>query len=98
MDSIAELGGGTHDQMIATDLILLLIFIPYFAFRSFGEIIGDGILVRLYFEMSSLNPSFSANYARVVHLEPADLLPGVLVVPKQPFMFQRRVVPTADRR
>jgi hypothetical protein len=30
------------------DIILLLILIPYFAFRSLGEIIGDGIL--LYFQ------------------------------------------------
>jgi hypothetical protein len=34
----------------AIDITLLLIFIPYFAFRSLGEIIGDGIFVRLYFE------------------------------------------------
>ena len=34
--------------MIATDIILLLILIPYFAFRSLKEIIGDGIL--LYFQ------------------------------------------------
>jgi hypothetical protein len=31
-------------------LILLLILIPYFAFRSLGDIIGDRTLVRLYFE------------------------------------------------
>jgi hypothetical protein len=50
MDAIADIGGGTRDQRIATTIILLLIFIPYFAFRSLGDIIGDRILIRLYFE------------------------------------------------
>jgi hypothetical protein len=27
-----------------------LILIPYFAFRSLGDIVGDKILVRLFFE------------------------------------------------
>jgi len=36
--------------MVATSLILLLILIPYFAFRSLGDVIGDRTLVRLYFE------------------------------------------------
>jgi len=49
-DSLAGLGGGTLAQAIATVIILLLIFVPYFAFRSLGDIIGDRILVRLYFE------------------------------------------------
>ena len=49
-DSLAELGGGTLAQATATIIILLLIFVPYFAFRSLGDIIGDRILVRLYFE------------------------------------------------
>ena len=49
-DSFAELGGGTPAQAVATIIVLLLIFIPYFAFRSLGDIIGDRILVRLYFE------------------------------------------------
>ncbi|MGB9296977.1 MAG: hypothetical protein WCB52_12350, partial [Pseudolabrys sp.] len=50
MDSLSEMGGGMRDQRIATILVLLLIFIPYFAFRSLGDIIGDRVLVRLYFE------------------------------------------------
>lgn len=40
--------------MITTDIILLLIFISYLAFRSLGEIIDNGILVRLYFERRRL--------------------------------------------
>ena len=50
LDSMEGLGGGTADQKIATSVILLLIFIPYFAFRALGDIIGNGVLVRLYFE------------------------------------------------
>ena len=50
VDAIADIGGGTRDQRIATSIVLLLIFIPYFAFRSLGDVIGDRILVRLYFE------------------------------------------------
>lgn len=49
-NAFAEIGGGTRDQRVATSIILLLIFIPYFAFRSLGDIIGDKILMRLYFE------------------------------------------------
>ena len=49
-DTLAELGGGTASQMIATSVILLLIFIPYFAFRALADIIGDSVLRRLYFE------------------------------------------------
>jgi lauroyl/myristoyl acyltransferase len=36
--------------MIATILIIFLILIPYFAFRSLGDIVGDKTLVRLFFE------------------------------------------------
>ena len=50
MDALSEMGGGMRDQRIATILVLLLIFIPYFAFRLLGDIIGDRVLVRLYFE------------------------------------------------
>jgi len=49
-DSIGEIGGGTLDQAIATCFVMLLIFVPYFAFRSLGDVIGDRTLVRLYFE------------------------------------------------
>jgi hypothetical protein len=52
-DSISEMAGGTLDQMVATGIITLLILIPYFAFRSLGDVIGDRTLVRLYFEPRS---------------------------------------------
>ena len=49
-DSISGIAGGTLHQMVATTLILFLILIPYFAFRSLGNIVGDKTLVRLFFE------------------------------------------------
>jgi hypothetical protein len=50
LDSVAGIAGGTFHQMVATSVILLLILIPYFAFRSLADVIGDRTLVRLYFE------------------------------------------------
>jgi hypothetical protein len=50
LDSISGIAGGTFHQIVATVLILFLILIPYFAFRSLGDIIGDKTLVRLFFE------------------------------------------------
>jgi hypothetical protein len=53
--SIANIGGGTVAQMLATSFILLLVLIPWFAFRALGEVIGDETLVRLYFEPRQQN-------------------------------------------
>jgi hypothetical protein len=50
LDSISRIAGGTFRQMFATILIIFLILVPYFAFRSLGNIVGDRILVRLFFE------------------------------------------------
>jgi hypothetical protein len=50
LDSISDIAGGTFQQMVATILIIFLILVPYFAFRSLGEIVGDKTLVRLFFE------------------------------------------------
>jgi hypothetical protein len=49
-DSIAEIGGGTAHQAIATAIVLLLILIPFFAFRSLADVVGGRVLVRLFFE------------------------------------------------
>ncbi len=49
-DSIAEIGGGTIHQAIATAIILLLILIPFFAFRSLADVVGGRVLFRLFFE------------------------------------------------
>ncbi|MDE2331979.1 MAG: hypothetical protein KGK16_14505, partial [Bradyrhizobium sp.] len=48
--SLADFGGGTLWQVITTGVIMLLILIPWFAFRALGEVIGDETLVRLFFE------------------------------------------------
>ena len=50
MDSIAAVGGGTIHQLIAGSIIVLLILIPFFAFRSLGEVVGERTLLRLFFE------------------------------------------------
>lgn len=49
-EAIASLGGGTHFQMAATLLVLLLILIPYVAFRALDETLGEGELRRMLME------------------------------------------------
>jgi hypothetical protein len=49
-ESLDEIAGGTFQQVAATIFIIFLILFPYFAFRSLGNIVGDKILVRLFFE------------------------------------------------
>jgi len=48
--TLAELGGGTRDQQIATAIVMLLILIPFFLIRVLGEVIGERTLFRLFFE------------------------------------------------
>lgn len=48
-DSLAEFGGGTLDQLIATSVVMLLILVPFFAFRSLGEVVGERNLVGVFF-------------------------------------------------
>jgi hypothetical protein len=47
--SLAEVGGGTVEQLIATSIVGLLILIPFFAFRTLGEVVGERNLVRVFF-------------------------------------------------
>jgi hypothetical protein len=47
--SMAELAGGARDQQIATIALSLLILVPYFAFRSLGDVLGERNLVRVFF-------------------------------------------------
>jgi hypothetical protein len=49
MDSLAEFGGGTLDQLIASSVVALLTLVPFFAFRSLGDIVGERNLVRVFF-------------------------------------------------
>lgn len=48
-ESVANLGGGTLPQIIAMSFMGLLILIPFFAFRSLGEVLGEHNLFRLFF-------------------------------------------------
>jgi len=48
-ESLSEFGGGSLDQLIATSVVGLLILIPFFAFRTLGEVIGERNLLRLFF-------------------------------------------------
>jgi hypothetical protein len=47
-ESLADFGGGTLDQLIATSFVALLILIPFFAFRTLGELVGEQNLVRVF--------------------------------------------------
>src|SRR6516165_10548770 len=48
-DSIAEFGGGTLDQLIASSFIGFLILVPFFAFRTLGEVVGERNLRQVFF-------------------------------------------------
>jgi len=48
-ESLADFGGGTLDQLIATSIVGLLILIPFFAFRTLGEVVGQTNLRELFF-------------------------------------------------
>ncbi len=49
-DSLATMGGGSLDQLVATSIIGLLILIPFFAFRVLGEAVGERNLIRVFFQ------------------------------------------------
>jgi hypothetical protein len=51
--SLAEIGGGTLHQRIATIAVLLLILFPFFAVRSLGDRIGHRTLARMFFQRQS---------------------------------------------
>ena len=49
VDSMAHVVGPTLAEGVATIVILFLVLVPYFAFRSLGDVIGDRSLARLFF-------------------------------------------------
>jgi hypothetical protein len=49
LDSISSVGGGTLDQLIATSFVVPLILIPFFAFQTLDEGVGEDNLVRVFF-------------------------------------------------
>ena len=48
-NSLAELGGGTFNQLLAFSLVGFLILVPLFAFRTLGEAVGESNLVTAFF-------------------------------------------------
>ena len=48
-ESVAEVGGGTLPQLLATSFIGLLLLVPFFAFKALGEVVGEDNLLRLFF-------------------------------------------------
>jgi hypothetical protein len=49
-DTLGEIAGGTLAQLLATSFLVLLIMIPYIAFREFSTVLGKGELIRLLTE------------------------------------------------
>jgi hypothetical protein len=47
--SLGELVGARLEETLAGYLIMLLVLIPYFAFRVLGEALGEGRLTRMFF-------------------------------------------------
>ena len=47
--SLGDLAGRRLEETLAGFLIMLLILIPYFAFRVLGEVLGEGRLTRMFF-------------------------------------------------
>ena len=47
--SIADLGGGTVKQMIATEFVVFLVFVPLFAFGALSEVMEENALTRAFF-------------------------------------------------
>jgi hypothetical protein len=46
---LAAIGRGTPEQIIATAMVLFLIFLPFFGFRALGDAMGIKTLFRLFF-------------------------------------------------
>jgi hypothetical protein len=49
LEAIAGIGGGTPLQLIATLVLVFLIFFPYFAIGYLGEVMGESSLRQLFF-------------------------------------------------
>jgi hypothetical protein len=46
--SLGDLVGARLEETLAGYLVMLLVLIPYFAFRVLGEVLGEGRLVRMF--------------------------------------------------
>jgi len=47
--SLRDLAGRRLEETLAGFLIMLLVLVPYFAFRVLGEALGEGRLMRMFF-------------------------------------------------
>jgi len=47
--SLGDLAGRRLEETLASFLIMLLVLIPYFAFRVLDEVLGEGRLARMFF-------------------------------------------------
>ena len=50
MELLAQVSGGTRDQLIARSIIAFLMLLPFFAMRELGDVVGGRTLVCLFFE------------------------------------------------
>jgi hypothetical protein len=57
-DIVANIDGGTFDQIVATSFLGMLILVPFFAFRSLGELLGERNLVRVFTERRHLGRQY----------------------------------------
>jgi hypothetical protein len=48
-ESMANFGGGSLDQLVAESFIGFLILVPFFAFRTLGEVVGENNFVQVFF-------------------------------------------------
>lgn len=48
-ESMSEVGGGTTEEMIATLIIMFLVFLPLFAYGALSEVLGEKVLFRTLF-------------------------------------------------
>ncbi len=46
-ETLKEIAGGTLPELLATSFLILLIMIPYFAFREISGALGEGKLLKL---------------------------------------------------
>ncbi len=49
-ESMAQVGGGTTEEMLATALLMFLVFLPLFAYGALSEVLGDRPLFRTLFQ------------------------------------------------
>jgi hypothetical protein len=47
--TLRDLGGPRLEETLAVFLIMLLVLVPFFAFRVLGEALGEGRLARMFF-------------------------------------------------